>query len=96
MVFKVKIILQLFLLAVIFASCNSIQKCKSSLSPNEIRSSAGVPRKVYTPQQYYYREGKYTFIKGHYAPILLKRLYLKKSVRGYTSRDSRKGKNKPA
>lgn len=42
---------------------------------------------VYVPEYYVY-DGRYRFVRGHYRKILSRKAYLKRSLRGYGSKDA--------
>jgi hypothetical protein len=44
-----------------------------------------VPTKIWVQDYFIYRHGRYQFVKGHYRPVISKRAYLRRSVKGYTS-----------
>lgn len=56
---------------------------------NDFVTGPSGPRKIYVPEYYVYRNGKYKFVRGHYRWVLSRRLYLKRSMEGYTSRRER-------
>ncbi|HYG03057.1 MAG TPA: hypothetical protein VD927_11480 [Chryseosolibacter sp.] len=47
------------------------------------------PRRIYVPEYYIYKNGKYHFIKGHYRWVLNRKLYVRRSMKGYGSRMER-------
>jgi hypothetical protein len=50
-------------------------------------SGAPTPDWVYEPEFYTYKNGRYTFVKGHYRKVLSRKNYWKRSLRGFGSRN---------
>lgn len=85
---KVKKLLVLFVLtAAMFTSCKSVKNCDGS-EPGFTTGPRGI-RKIYVPEYYVYRNGRYDFVKGHYRWVLNRKAYLKRANRGYTNRPER-------
>jgi hypothetical protein len=76
-------------LLLVCMSCKSSETC---LGPKtkEIGKiePKGKPKRHYVPEYYVYRRGKYEFVEGHYGLILFPKSYHKRSLRGYTLRQS--------
>jgi hypothetical protein len=66
------------LILVIFTSCK-ISKNES----NGVISRPAVPDRVYEPEYYIYKNGRYKFVKGHYRKVWMKRNYWKRSLNGF-------------
>lgn len=49
-------------------------------------TSKSGPTRIYVPEYYVYRNGKYHFVKGHYRWVLFPKLYVRRSLKGYGSR----------
>lgn len=73
------------LIVVISGSCKSPENCNGEKQPGLVTGPNG-PRKVYVPEYFVYRNGRYEFVKGHYRWILNRKTYLKRTTRGYTER----------
>jgi hypothetical protein len=68
-----------------FSSCSSSERCLQKKDPEFVTGQNG-PRRIYVPEYYLYRRGKYEFVPGHYRLVLSRKTYLKRSMRGYTYR----------
>ena len=80
-----QVMFSIFLVLLIASGCKTGEKCSVAQSENTTSADAPAPKKVYVPGYYHYRNGRYTFIKGHYRPVIAKRSHWKRSLRGYTS-----------
>ena len=66
-------------------SCGVAERCKPNLVP-PVAFREGAPGKVWRPSYYVYNNGRYQFVKGHYGTNYFRRFYLKRSVRGYSTK----------
>jgi len=64
--------------------CNSTEKMLRKNNTEEFVSGPRGPRKIYVPEYYVYRNGKYHFVDGHYRWVFFRKHYLRKTARGYT------------
>jgi hypothetical protein len=71
------------LLLLICLSCSSDFKAKKGVRQNAMK--APHLRRIYVPEYFVYRKGKYEFVKGHHRTILFPKVYAKRSLRGYTT-----------
>jgi hypothetical protein len=74
-------------IVIIINAC--LSGCKSSASgtnapeKNELSKGHG-PKRIYVPEYFVYRRGKYQFVKGHYHWVLFPKNYQRRSMQGYT------------
>jgi hypothetical protein len=61
-------------------TCRPLQK--------EISSARG-PKRIYIPEYFIYRRGKYEFVRGHYQWVLFPKTYAKRSLKGYVTNQER-------
>jgi hypothetical protein len=78
-----KIITLLFTVNVCFIGCKSSSPAINAPEKNELSKGHG-PRRIYVPEYFVYRRGKYQFVKGHYHWVLFPKNYQKRAMRGYT------------
>lgn len=76
--------LSLILFSTVFlnAGCKGSAECVRDGSPGIAKEGSG-PRRIYVPEYYVYRNGRYVFVKGHYRLVLSRALYYKRTMRGY-------------
>ena len=75
-----------FLLVIICVSF--LLSCGVSETPMmEATNYGGVaPQKVYQPEYYVYKNGRYKFVKGHYRKVYNRKIFRKRSLEGYGSK----------
>jgi hypothetical protein len=78
-------ILLILLLTIVNTGCRTAETCVGQ-KQHGITTGPRGPRKLYVPEYYVYRNGRYEFVKGHYRYILSRKTYLKRSMRGFTNR----------
>jgi hypothetical protein len=76
----------ILIISVLLISCSNAKRFRRSQQLNEVVSTAGVPDKMWSGDYHTYRNGRYTFTKGRYSKIYFRKMYLKRSLRGYTTR----------
>jgi hypothetical protein len=86
---RIRNILQvLFILAgvYLFQACSGTDK---SFRPKARKVVMRTPAAgwVYVPEYYVY-DGRYRFVRGHYRKILSRKAYLRRTLRGYGSREA--------
>lgn len=81
-----KLLVLLVLTASLLPSCQSV-KCRGA--DEGFVTGPGGLRKVYVPEYFVYRNGRYDFVEGHYRWVISRKTYLKRANRGYTNRPER-------
>jgi hypothetical protein len=80
---KIALYVYLLVLPLMF-SCASEKRIRPAHA-KDVAAGGPVPSKVWVQHYFIYRHGRYQFVKGHYRPVISKKAYLKRSVKGYTS-----------
>jgi|GEM_PF-5843047 len=74
------------LLIVTMTGCDPVKRNLRKNNTDEFVSGPRGPRKIYVPEYYVFRNGKYHFVDGHYRWVLFRKPYLKKTTRGFTTK----------
>jgi hypothetical protein len=80
-----QLIFAIVVLVTFSAGCRNTEKCVVAEANSTVTSKSPVPKKVYVPEYYRYHNGRYTFVKGRYRPVIAKKAQHKRTLRGYTS-----------
>jgi hypothetical protein len=89
--YRWKIVLKSFKIAgiltllTLFAGCKTAEKCPVGMTQSSLVTGRPGPKRIYVPQYYVYRKGKYEFVKGHYRWIARPKDYVKRSLKGYST-----------
>jgi hypothetical protein len=75
----------LLLITICFIACKSPDTCKHVSKSQRLVEGKG-PKRIYVPEYFVYRNGKYEFVKGHYRLVLSPKTYVRRSMKGYTTR----------
>jgi hypothetical protein len=75
------------LLSSLLLACKASDSCPQLPQQESLVTHKKGPRKIYVPEYYVYRNGKYEFIKGHYRWVLNNKAYVKRSLKGYNNSD---------
>jgi hypothetical protein len=65
--------------------CKSTDECPHVRKKHEVVTGRG-PKRIYVPEYFVYRNGKYEFVEGHYRWVLLPKVYVKRSMKGYVTK----------
>jgi hypothetical protein len=76
----------LLILSAAMTGCDSTKRELRKNAQEEFVSGPRGPRKIYVPEYYVYRRGKYQFVDGHYRWVFFRKPYLKRTTRGYTTK----------
>ena len=77
-------IIFLILITLTMACRSSDSRLPQQKTGKSLNQSRG-PKKVYVPEYYVYRRGKYAFVKGHYRWVIFPKVYAKRSLKGYVT-----------
>jgi hypothetical protein len=72
------------LFIVLLTSCSTSENFSFHPHGKKIVNSSPSPAYVWNPEYYVYKNGKYRFVPGAYRPILSRKNYFKRSLKGYT------------
>lgn len=72
------------LFAVLFIGCSTSENFSFHPHGNHIVKSSPSASYIWEPEYYVYKNGKYRFVRGGYRPVLSRKNYYKRSLRGYT------------
>jgi hypothetical protein len=77
------VFIMVFSMAAFFVGCRSSDRCMHTTEFSRGMTSGKGPKRIYVPEYFIYRNGKYEFVKGHYRWVLLPKLYARRSLKGY-------------
>jgi hypothetical protein len=66
-------------------SCQAPGGCKGGSDARQNLTNNHGPKRIYVPEYFIYRRGKYEFVKGHYRTVLFPKVYVKRSMKGYVT-----------
>lgn len=88
-IFNFNSFILLVMITLTIGACKSSDQCIQTPKQNNLAVGKSGPRKIYVPEYYTYRRGKYEFVKGHYRWVLFPKAYAKRSMKGYTTKPER-------
>lgn len=71
-------------LGFLFASCSSSENFSFHPHGKRVVGSAPTAAYIWEPEYYVYKNGKYRFVSGGYRPVISRKNYYKRSLKGYT------------
>jgi hypothetical protein len=78
------ILLALMAGLIIVSGCKSTERKPAAFSP-KMYSGSAAPDWIYDPPYYHYKNGRYTFVKGHYRRVWFRKSYMRRKLKGYGS-----------
>ncbi|HEY0741197.1 MAG TPA: hypothetical protein VGD40_07035 [Chryseosolibacter sp.] len=68
------------------SGCSSSENFSFHPHGNHIVKSSPSVSYIWEPEYYVYKNGKYRFVQGGYRPVVSRKKYFKRSLKGYTYR----------
>jgi hypothetical protein len=74
----------ILLVMLMMASCSTSENFSFHPHGKTIVKSSPSASYIWEPEYYVYKRGKYRFVAGGYRPVLSRKNYFKRSLKGYT------------
>jgi hypothetical protein len=78
------IVLFAFSIGVLLTGCRSSENFSFHPYGNHIVKSSPTVSYIWEPEYYVYKRGKFKFVQGKYRPVINRKNYYKRSLKGYT------------